>query len=323
VKGIIGALIRRVWTARETFAIGEGEAADFDRLRASPAVEILRSATESAATDLFEGRPPRVELSKVQVWALLILFMKTEPLPVAASRVSALGDRLGFIENAFDDLGDLETLILARFAPVIDDGSIWTRLTRRFRSQRDWRGVGPVGAEFVGSAVAQAAFTDPRLHRACSIGLQKMLKGRILMQPGEALLNIRLSAPFFWCLLAIAIGRRGGEEDSEHERVARDAILGEAQRAARTAGWAGFWEQWCLKLALAGDSPVEAKPLVRILENLPLIRGGEAVGATGRLEAWEEAVSTTDKEDEAATMTRPDWMEDAPPFAARLIGGGL
>lgn len=311
----------RLSAPRDVFAIGKVEAGNFERLRASPGMTILRTAAETAVTDLFDGRPLRVELSESEAGELLILFMESKPLFAAKSRVEALGDRLELIDGAFGDLQNLETLILSHHAPMDVERSVSRHLFRcRPPPPSDWRGAGPLGAEAIGATVARAAFTDPRVHRACLTGLRKMLKRRILMPPGEAHLNVRLSLPFFWCLLAIAIK---SSEGGAIRQAAHDAVCGEAELAVRTAGWAGFWEQWCLKLVLSDAVPREAESLVRMVENLPLIRGDDTVVATGQLEACGESEQTSDEEGWGVVMTRPDWKANAPPFAARLVDGSL
>lgn len=171
--------------------------------------------------------------------------------------------------------------------------------------------------------IAHAAFSDPRLHQAALIGLRKMLKNRLLMQPGETLLKIRLSPPFFWCLLALAMRSSDGRVGDVLQRVAHKAVCDEAVLAVRTVGWAGFWEQWCLKLALTDTPPKEADALVQMLEELPLIRGIKDVPDNVEPDTYEESDSEEDETNWGKIMTYADWMTKAPPFAARLIEGRL
>lgn len=167
-------------------------------------------------------------------------------------------------------------------------------LTARLLSRRKHRtriGKAQDPAPYLLAALGQSAWSGLHFRRQAARRLHTQLRQEVLMSPGMTAPPV-LSTPFWWLLLSAS----SVSEPSLHAACNR-----ESAKALDASGWAGFWDQYLLHRA--GNI---GRSFPAAIEELPLLKSSESALAA-------------DAENETA-MARPGWRNEAPDWAAALIG---
>jgi hypothetical protein len=117
----------------------------------------------------------------------------------------------------------------------------------------------------------KAAWCDLRFQRSTAIMVNDYLRERVLFIPGERVVP-GFSPGAFWALIGLA----GAEKSAEEKMFSRmvEEIRAEARARALVKGWAGFWDQWLIRVARRNWARAferEKSRFCRSLLALPLI----------------------------------------------------
>lgn len=124
--------------------------------------------------------------------------------------------------------------------------------------------------------------------------LQRHLSGRVLLWPPDKL-PPRLETATFWWLASLGCAGPGG---------LKRQIATLADALSQRAGWAGFWDQYVLRLAHENGAQ-----LPQSAPDLPLVASADAALAT--------------PPDDDAAQARKGWRLEAPAYAPALLGQGF
>jgi hypothetical protein len=94
--------------------------------------------------------------------------------------------------------------------------------------------------------VEKAAWDDLLFRRALASRVKEYLRERVLFIPGEPWMP-RFSAGAFWALIGLSETGEAPGQRAFINMVA--AIRDEARRHVLHEGWAGFWDQWLIRVA--------------------------------------------------------------------------
>lgn len=182
--------------------------------------------------------------------------------------------------------------------------------------------------------VEKAAWDDLRFRRALAVRVKEYLRERVLFIPGEPWMP-RFSAGAFWTLIGLS---ETGEAPGQKAFINMLTLIREeARRHVLNEGWAGFWDQWLIRvareqwpLAFEQDSDMFSRALLA----LPLVTRRSAafpekklpipkLSLLERLRKWMPTffgfikIKTPGKVNRAEniiSLAHPDWEEQIPVF---------
>ena len=177
----------------------------------------------------------------------------------------------------------------------------------RYVQQRGFRkrlAPPPPESGFLAEIIARAAWSEPVFRVAVIRSIRASLRREVIMTSGRGALPV-LSNQFWWILIAMALDKILPENRVFDSGRLQRGIVSHAQISSKTAGWAGFWEQYLLLRAQRAHLPNRLVPV-----NLPLFASGP-----------EALLGDTVDDPDSQSAIRPGWQSEAPEYAIYLLKG--
>ena len=302
--------------------------------------KVLRGLASGLVERLFTGKPPANKrppalvslLTPLEARALAELHIwKRKGTPAVSSPVSISKDRESRLKVTFKDM---VTRALTVGVPPRD----WQVAFHDRLIQAMGGGTRGSGLPYdLDPVVEKAAWDNLRFRRTLAALVKGYLRERVLFIPGEYWMP-HLSAGAFWALIGLAeIGEAPGQKAYLQML---DAVREEARHHVLKEGWAGFWDQWLIRVAreqwpLAFEQ--EKDIFCRALSALPLVAPRAAAfpekksrapkGAIReRLRKWlptffglfeSKAMRDGRKAGKPMELAHPDWEDQMPGFLRR------
>jgi hypothetical protein len=262
------------------------------------AANILRGLVAGLVDRLFSGKPPANKrapalasfLTPIEARALGELHLwKLRTPPNTRPTVSIPKDKENRLKVSLKDL------VTRSITGEIDAREWQTVFQNRLVQALGGGAQGSGLPQDLDPLVEKAAWDDLRFRRALAVRVKEYLRERVLFIPGEQWIP-RFSSGAFWTLIGLSeIGEVSGQKAFISMLA---AIREEARRHVLYEGWAGFWDQWLIRVAreqwpLAFEQ--EKDMFSRALLALPLV--------TRRSAAFPEKTPHIPK------LTFPDWLK--------------
>ncbi|MEO9960164.1 MAG: hypothetical protein ABJF07_07705 [Nisaea sp.] len=156
-----------------------------------------------------------------------------------------------------------------------------------------------VGADRLASALGQTAWTDPSFAFDVAVFGRNVLINHVIFSPGPDH-PVSLSVQGLWVLIAFAAERSGDLPPPLKKRLVE---LGDEH--AKTAGWAGFWDQFLIQLIADGRTLDQFDPNL-----FPLVPGKRL------------SVDVSPHQD-IVDVLEADWVSRVPGYAEHLLNGNI
>ncbi len=299
--------------------------------------KVLRGLAAGLVERLFTGKPPADKrppalvslLTPLEARALAELHIwKRRGTPAASPPVSISGDRESRLKVTLKDM--VNRVLSVGVQPRDWQVTFHDRLVQALGGGTRGSGM-PYDLDPV---VEKAAWNALRFRRALAAMVKGYLRERVLFIPGEYWMP-HFSAGVFWALIGLAeIGEAPGQKAYLQML---GAVREEARHHVLEEGWAGFWDQWLIRVArerwpLAFEQ--EGDMFSRALLALPLVARRSAAfpekksrvskpTVLERLRKWlptffgffeGRAIRESRKVGKPMELAHPDWEGQMPVF---------